>query len=51
VIIARAQLGEDAFAAACATGRAMPLEQAIAYALEGSDADSVTSIGTASSAE
>src|SRR5262249_52408681 len=32
--IARAQLGEDAFAAAWAAGRAMTLEQAIAYALE-----------------
>jgi predicted ATPase len=51
VIIARAQLGEDAFAAACATGRAMPLEQAIAYAMQGIDGDSVTSVRTASSAQ
>jgi hypothetical protein len=33
----RAQLGEDGFAAAWAEGRAMTLEQAIAYALEGVD--------------
>ncbi len=32
--IARAQLGEDAFAAAWEAGRAMTIEQAIAYALE-----------------
>jgi non-specific serine/threonine protein kinase len=32
--VARAQLDEDAFAAAWAAGRAMSLEQAIAYALE-----------------
>ncbi len=32
--IARAQLGEEAFPAAWAEGRAMPLEQAIAYALQ-----------------
>jgi hypothetical protein len=31
---ARAALGEAAFAAACAEGQVMPLEQAIAYALE-----------------
>jgi len=31
---ARAALGEEAFAAAWAEGRAMTLEQAIAYALE-----------------
>jgi hypothetical protein len=30
----RAALGEEAFAAAWTAGRAMPLEQAIAYALE-----------------
>ena len=36
---ARAQLGEEAFAAAWAEGRAMTLEQAIAYALEGSEVD------------
>jgi hypothetical protein len=32
---ARAVLGAEAFAAACAEGRAMPLEQVIDYALEG----------------
>jgi hypothetical protein len=31
----RAQLGETSFAAAWAEGRAMTLEQAITYALEG----------------
>ena len=45
---ARAQLGEDAFAATWAAGRAMTLEQAIAYALERSNADSVDSIGLSS---
>jgi hypothetical protein len=34
VAVARAQLGETAFAAAWAEGRAMTLEQAVAYALE-----------------
>ena len=33
----RAQLGEEVFAAAWAEGRAMPLEQAVAYALEMGD--------------
>jgi len=33
---ARAQLGEAAWAAACIVGRAMPLAEAVAYALEGS---------------
>jgi hypothetical protein len=33
----RAALGEDAFAAAKAEGRAMSLEQAVAYALGASD--------------
>jgi hypothetical protein len=33
VPIVRAQLGESAFAAAWAAGRALPLEQAITYAL------------------
>jgi hypothetical protein len=47
VATARAQLSEAAFAAAQAEGRAMTLEQAIAYALEGSDMDPVASIGTA----
>ena len=34
VAAARASLGEEAFAAAWVEGRAMSLEQAIAYALE-----------------
>jgi hypothetical protein len=34
VALARAQLGEEAFVIAWATGQAMSLEQAIAYALE-----------------
>jgi tetratricopeptide (TPR) repeat protein len=42
---AHAQLGEEAFAAAWAAGRAISLEQAIAYALEGSAVDSVSSSG------
>jgi len=37
VAAARAQLGEEAFAAAWAEGRAMSLDQAIAYALDESD--------------
>jgi predicted ATPase/transcriptional regulator with XRE-family HTH domain len=49
VATARAQLGEEAFAAAWAEGRDMTLEQAIAYALEGSDGDTVASIRTTSS--
>jgi hypothetical protein len=36
---ARTQLGEQAFAVAWEAGRAMPLDQAIAYALEGSAVD------------
>jgi len=36
--IARAQLGEDAFASAWAAGRALPLEQVITYALDESNA-------------
>jgi hypothetical protein len=47
----RTQLNQKTFAAAWAEGRAMTLEQAIAYALEGSDVDSVASIGTAASTE
>jgi predicted ATPase/DNA-binding XRE family transcriptional regulator len=43
----RAQLDEATFASAWAEGRTMPLEQAIAYALEGSAVDAVPSIGTA----
>ena len=35
VAVARARLGEDAFAAAWAEGWAMPLEQAVEYASEG----------------
>jgi hypothetical protein len=38
------QLDETTFALAWAEGQTMTLEQAIAYALEGSDADSVSSI-------
>ena len=38
LLAARAQLGEATFAAAWAAGRAMNLEQAIAYALD-ADAD------------
>jgi len=47
VAAARAQLGEEAFAAAWAAGRALTLEQALAYALEGTEADSVASLATA----
>lgn len=36
--IARAQLGEDAFATAWAAGQALTLEQAIAFALDGHEA-------------
>jgi predicted ATPase/DNA-binding SARP family transcriptional activator len=43
---ARVALGEDAFAAAWAVGCAMTLEQAIAYALEGSEVDSAFSSAT-----
>jgi predicted ATPase/DNA-binding SARP family transcriptional activator len=43
----RAQLGEADFAAAWDAGRAMTIEQAIAYAREGSDVGFVASIGTA----
>jgi predicted ATPase len=39
VAAVRAQLGEEAFAAAWAEGRAMSMEQAIAYALEDSKVD------------
>jgi hypothetical protein len=40
----RAQLGEEALAAAWAEGRAMTMEQAIVYALEGVDGNSATFI-------
>ena len=43
---AQAQLDDATFASAWAAGRAMTLEQAIAYVLEGSDVDSVSSIAT-----
>jgi predicted ATPase len=46
---ARALLSETAFAAALAAGRAMTVEHAIAYALDGIDADSVACLRTASS--
>ncbi|HET9224322.1 MAG TPA: tetratricopeptide repeat protein, partial [Roseiflexaceae bacterium] len=42
----RAHLDQATFAAAWAAGRAMTLERAIAYALEGSETDAVASIGT-----
>ncbi|HEU5103349.1 MAG TPA: tetratricopeptide repeat protein, partial [Roseiflexaceae bacterium] len=42
VAAARSQLDEAAFATAWAAGRALTLEQAIAYALEGSDATTAT---------
>jgi tetratricopeptide (TPR) repeat protein len=45
VAAASAQLGETAFAAAWAEGQAMPLEQAIAYALEDEDQCSIISDG------
>ena len=47
VALVRGQLDEATFAAAWAAGRAMTLEQAIAYALEGSPIDSASSTGTA----
>jgi len=47
---ARAQLDEATFAAAWAEGEAMTLEHAIAYALEGSDAESISPIASATSA-
>jgi tetratricopeptide (TPR) repeat protein len=46
LVAVRAQLDEVAFASAWAAGRALTLEQAVAYALEGSDVDAVASIGT-----
>jgi hypothetical protein len=42
VAAVRAALGGDAFAAAWAAGRAMPLEQALAYASEGQSAAAST---------
>ncbi|HEU5101638.1 MAG TPA: tetratricopeptide repeat protein, partial [Roseiflexaceae bacterium] len=45
--VARVQLDEATFAAAWAAGRAMTLEQAMAYALEESEIDSASSIATA----
>jgi hypothetical protein len=38
-VAARAALGEEAFAAAWAAGRTMPLQQAVDYALEEPRAD------------
>ncbi len=49
VATVRGQLDETAFAAAWAEGRVMTVEQAITYALEGIEVDSVSSIGTAAS--
>jgi hypothetical protein len=37
----RATLGEEAFAAAWAEGRAMPLEEAVALALDAEDEDTL----------
>jgi predicted ATPase/transcriptional regulator with XRE-family HTH domain len=51
VAVTRAQLDEATFATAWAAGRAMTVEQAIAYALEGSDVASLASMGTASSTQ
>src|SRR5262249_12334285 len=48
IAAARAQLDEGIFTQAWAEGRAMTLEQAVAYALEGSGVDFVPSIATAS---
>ena len=42
LLAARAQLGEGAYDVAWAAGQAMTLEQAISYALEGSDGDEVS---------
>ena len=47
VAAARAVLDDATFAAAWAEGRAMTLEQAVAYALAGSGSDSVASTTTA----
>ena len=47
IAAARAQLDETVFAVAWAEGQAMTLEQAIAYALEGSQIDPAFSIATA----
>ena len=49
VAAAHSRSDANAFAAAWAAGRALTLEQAIAYALEGSHGDSAASIGTTSS--
>ena len=45
--VIRSQLDEATIEAARAKGQAMTVEQAIAYALEGSGADSVSSVATA----
>jgi len=42
LLAARAQLGEGAYDLAWAAGQAMTVEQAISYALEGSDRDGPT---------
>jgi tetratricopeptide (TPR) repeat protein len=44
--VIRSQLDEATFAAACAAGQAMTLQEAIAYALEGSELSSASSIAT-----
>jgi predicted ATPase/class 3 adenylate cyclase len=46
IAAARGQLDDVSFATAWAAGRAMTMEQAIAYALEGSDGNSETSIAS-----
>jgi hypothetical protein len=46
LLSARPQLDDATFAAAWAAGRVITLEQAIAYALEGSEVDAVSSIAT-----
>ena len=49
IAMLRTRLGDDAFAAAWAEGRAMTLEQAIAYALELGATDSAEPVSAASS--
>jgi hypothetical protein len=51
IAIVRGQLGAPTFAAASVVGQAMTLEQAIAYALEGSEADSMGSVRVAPSTQ
>jgi predicted ATPase len=51
VLAAHAQLDDPNFEAAWAAGRSMTWEQAIAYALEGSDADIASSIRTTATSQ